>query len=404
MESSNEVTDSLQWRLVFDQTDIPIKEIANATDLKDFSKYCSGGCHHFTTNSSSPLDLLSFHPFSFPALYGITAICALLFIIGVAGNIMTILIISRFKGMRTTTNLYLSSMALSDIFIFLCMPFDLYKMWRYRPWNFGDLLCKFTQFLSEACTYSTILHITALSVERYLAVFFPLRAKVIITRTKIKILILILWTLALSSAGPVFVLVGVEYENGTDPADTSECKCTSYAVTSGLLNTMAWVSSLYFFVPVCCLSILYGLIGRKLWKRKKNYRDKNNTQTVKMLAVIVLAFVLCWLPFHVGRNLLSLSLGTSEMHLITQYFSLVSCVLFYLSAAINPILYNIMSARYRDAACKMLGFRSALPQSHFGSRKESCSGPGVARIPIVPLQLHKQQDGTAEIHSTPFSV
>ncbi|XP_029435623.1 growth hormone secretagogue receptor type 1-like [Rhinatrema bivittatum] len=350
--------------------DFSIKEMANATrDIKNLSAYCFGGCH-FTTNSSSPVGLLPFYPFSFPAIYGVTVICVLLFIIGVAGNISTILIISRFKGMRTTTNMYLSSMALSDIFIFLCMPIDLYKMWHYRPWSFGDLLCKFTQFLSEACTHSTILHITALSVERYLAVCFPLRAKVIITKTKIKILILVLWTLALSSASPIFVLVGVEYENGTDPADTSECKCTNYAVTSGLLNIMAWVSSLYFFVPVCCLSVLYGLIGRKLWKRKKCYQDKNNTQTVKMLAVIVLAFVLCWLPFHVGRNLLSLSSGTPAMYLVTQYFSLISCVLFYLSAAINPILYNTMSARYREAARRMLGFRPSLPTSRIGRREK----------------------------------
>ncbi|XP_015224841.1 PREDICTED: growth hormone secretagogue receptor type 1-like, partial [Cyprinodon variegatus] len=69
--------------------------------------------------------------------------------------------------------------------------------------------------------------------------------------------------------------------------------------------------------------------------------------------VIVLAFVLCWLPFHVGRTILTLSLGSDAniyfLYYLSQYFTLVSSVLFYLSAAVNPLLYNLMSARYRLA-------------------------------------------------------
>ncbi|KAJ8375746.1 hypothetical protein SKAU_G00063260 [Synaphobranchus kaupii] len=268
--------------------------------------------------------------------------------------------------MRTTTNLYLSSMALSDLLIFLCMPLDLYRIWRYRPWNFGDQLCKLFQFVSESCTYSTILNITALSVERYFAICFPLRAKVVVTKGRVRSVILVLWMVAFFSAGPVFVLVGVEQENGTNPGETNECKVTQYAIRSGLLTIMVWVSSIFFFLPVFCLTILYSLIGRRLWKRKReamgpniSSRDKNNKQTVKMLAVVVFAFVLCWLPFHVGRYLFSKSseVGSPLMSQISEYCNLVSFVLFYLSAAINPVLYNIMSKKYRVAARKLFGVK-----------------------------------------------
>ncbi|XP_023680164.1 growth hormone secretagogue receptor type 1-like [Paramormyrops kingsleyae] len=301
--------------------------------------------------------------FPIPILTGITITCALLFLIGVTGNVMTILVVTMYKDMRTTTNLYLSSMALSDLLIFICMPLDLYRIWRYRPWNFGDLLCKLFQFISESCTYSTILSITALSVERYFAICFPLRAKVLVTKGRVRGIILLLWIVAFCSAGPIFVLVGVEHENGTNSWETNECKATEYAVGSGLLTTMVWVSSIFFFLPVFCLTVLYSLIGRKLWRRRRkekigpniSSRDKNNKQTVKMLAVVVFAFVLCWLPFHVGRYLISKSseAGSPLVSLISQYCNLVSFVLFYLSAAINPILYNIMSKKYRDAACKL---------------------------------------------------
>eukprot|EP00061_Rhincodon_typus_P009613 g33245.t1 len=251
---------------------------------------CSQNCSlydmdYFDGYSDYPVNL-----FPIPILTGITVTCILLALIGISGNAMTILIVLKFKEMRTTTNFYLSSMAFSDLFIFVCMPLDLYRIWQYRPWNFGSLLCKLFQFVSESCTYSTILNITALSVERYFAICFPLKAKVVITKGRVKGLIFFLWSVAFVSAGPIFVLVGVEHMNGTDPLLTNECKATEYAVKSGLLNIMVWVSSIFFFLPVFCLSILYSLIGRKLWRRKResvrpsiSSREKNNKQTVKML-------------------------------------------------------------------------------------------------------------------------
>lgn len=228
--------------------------------------------------------------FPIPVLTGVTVTCALFFFVGVTGNLMTILVVTKYKDMRTTTNLYLSSMAFSDLLIFLCMPLDLYRLWKYRPWNFGNILCKLFQFVSECCTYATILNITALSVERYFAICFPLRAKIVVTKGRVRGVILVLWIVSFVSAGPVFVLVGVEHENGTNSWETNECKATEYAIRSGLLTIMVWVSSVFFFLPVFCLTVLYSLIGRKLWKRKRetigenaSSRDKSNRQTVKML-------------------------------------------------------------------------------------------------------------------------
>lgn len=262
--------------------------------------------HNTTTTSKADPSLPPLSYYSFPLLTVITVACTLLFLIGVAGNVMTILVVSKYRDMRTTTNLYLCSMAVSDLLIFLCMPLDLYRMWRYRPWRFGDALCKLFQFVSESSTYSTILSITALSVERYLAVCFPLRAKALVTKRRVRALICLLWTVSLLSAGPVFVMVGVERDttgplnfsswmNETslflEAEDTRECKMTHYAVQSGLMEAMVWLSSVFFFMPVFCLTVLYSLIGRRLWQRHRetnmssrvSHRDKSNRQTIKML-------------------------------------------------------------------------------------------------------------------------
>ncbi|KAL4647724.1 growth hormone secretagogue receptor type 1-like [Arapaima gigas] len=310
-------------------------------------------------------------------LIPVTVICLLLCLVGVIGNAMTILITQHFKDMRTTTNLYLSSMAVSDLVIFLSLPFDLYRLWKYTPWIFGELVCRLSHYANEACTYATILHITTLSVERYLAICFPLKAKVLATKQRVKFVIFALWSFALLSATPVIFLVGVEYENDTHQ-DNGMCQCkpTRYAIASGLLHTTIWVSTLYFFCPMLCLIFLYGSIGRKLWRSKGELqgpsamgRERSHRQTVKVLAVVVLAFAICWLPFHIGRNLFTHVDNYSGAKL-SQDFNVASMVLFYLSASINPILYNVMSRKYRVAAWQLFHRCCCYHHQHLVPRAE----------------------------------
>lgn len=58
----------------------------------------------------------------------LTTLCVPLLLLGLLGNALTILVVWRRPQMRSTTYLYLSSMAISDILILLLMPLDLYKV------------------------------------------------------------------------------------------------------------------------------------------------------------------------------------------------------------------------------------------------------------------------------------
>lgn len=268
--------------------------------------------------------------FPLGALVPVTAVCLGLFAVGVSGNVVTVLLIGRYRDMQTTTNLYLGSMAVSDLLILLGLPFDLYRLWRSRPWVFGPLLCRLSLYVGEGCTYATLLHMTALSVERYLAICRPLRARVLVTRRRVRALIAVLWAVALLSAGPFLFLVGVEQDpgisvvpglNGTvrlassplasspplwlsrapppsppSGPETAEVaalfsrECRPIPAQLGALRVMLWVTTAYFFLPFLCLSILYGLIGRELWSSRRplrglaaSGRERGHQQTVRVL-------------------------------------------------------------------------------------------------------------------------
>lgn len=69
---------------------------------------------------------------------------------------------------------------------------------------------------------------------------------------------------------------------------------------------------------------------------------------------MVVAFFICWAPFHAQRLLAvyaQSSAAEAEDALVIVYITLtyVSGVFYYLSTTVNPLLYNIMSNKFREA-------------------------------------------------------
>ena len=68
---------------------------------------------------------------------------------------------------------------------------------------------------------------------------------------------------------------------------------------------------------------------------------------------VVVAFFICWAPFHAQRLMVMYSNKTEEQsdvrHAIKYVLYYISGVLYYVSSVINPILYNIMSLKFRQA-------------------------------------------------------
>jgi neuromedin U receptor 1 len=77
--------------------------------------------------------------------------------------------------------------------------------------------------------------------------------------------------------------------------------------------------------------------------------DLRSELTVIAVAV-VLAFFICWAPFHTQRLIYVYFKHTQFFRTVNEYLFHVSGFFYYFSATINPILYNVMSLKYRSAA------------------------------------------------------
>ncbi|XP_026179354.1 neuromedin-U receptor 1 [Mastacembelus armatus] len=323
----------------------------------------------------------------------------IIFIVGVVGNVLTCTVIARNKVMWTPTNYYLFSLAVSDLLVLLLgMPLELYELWQNYPFLLGKGGCYFKTFLFETVCLASILNVTALSVERYIAVVHPLRAKYVVTRTHAKRVILTVWGLSVLCAVPNTSLHGIVMlqSRAAVPAGNINVEIPDSAICTlvkprWIYNLTIQVTTLLFFIlPMLTISALYMLIGLQLKREKmsqaleaksecgrdsfcnvrRQQQKARRRQVTKMLFVLVVVFGICWAPFHTDRLMWSFINDWTESHLeIFQYVHIISGVFFYLSSAVNPILYNLMSTRFREMFKEVMCHRP----HHITPRKHSLS-------------------------------
>ncbi|KAI3357077.1 hypothetical protein L3Q82_015548 [Scortum barcoo] len=149
----------------------------------------------------------------------VTVIYVALFAVGSLGNsitLYTLLTKKTLQNLQSTVHYHLASLAVSDLLILvLSMPIELYNfIWFHHPWVFGDAVCRGYYFLRDSCSYATALNIASLSVERYMAICHPFKAKSIMSRSRTKKLISAMWLASFALATPMLFIMGQVMRKG----------------------------------------------------------------------------------------------------------------------------------------------------------------------------------------------
>ncbi|GAA6222554.1 neuromedin-U receptor 1-like [Lates japonicus] len=319
-----------------------------------------------------------------PIFFPVCVTYLAIFMVGILGNSLTCAVILRYRVMQTPTNYYLLSLAVSDLLVLvLGMPLELYDMWQNYPFLLGEGGCYFKTFLFETVCFASILNVTALSVERYVAVVHPLKVKYMTTRAHVKKVIFMLWVLSMLCAMPNTSLHGIKVLPSLFGRQFPRSAICQLVKPTWMYKLIILISTLVFFLlPMLIISVLYLLIGLRLRRERittvvdtrcsfetesisrshKQKLSKRNVQVTKMLCVLVIVFGLCWAPFHMERLVWNYIDKQSTQHLkIFEHVHIISGVCFYLSSVINPIIYNLMSTRFREMFSHMTCHSKSLP-------------------------------------------
>lgn len=129
---------------------------------------------------------------------------------------------------------------------------------------------------------------------------------------------------------------------------------------------------LFFLLPLAILIFLYALIAKTLINHPNIMAPSKTTaipsqsvikyrkQVVMMLGTVVTAFFICLLPFRALTMWIIIAPAESIMNLgVENYYNILyfSRIMFHINSAINPILYNIMSSKFRGGFFKLCGIK-----------------------------------------------
>lgn len=135
-------------------------------------------------------------------------ILLMLFIIlsAIFGNLLVIVSVMRHRKLRVITNYFVVSLAFADMLVaFGAMGFNL-SVEIFNRWLFGYFMCDVWNSLDVYFSSASILHLCCISVDRYYAIVQPLDYHLIMTKSRLLIMLCIVWlSPALVSFLPIFL-------------------------------------------------------------------------------------------------------------------------------------------------------------------------------------------------------
>uniref|UniRef100_A0A672M029 Alpha-1A adrenergic receptor n=1 Tax=Sinocyclocheilus grahami TaxID=75366 RepID=A0A672M029_SINGR len=332
----------------------------------------------------------------------------MLFIIfGVMGNILVILSVVCHHHLRSVTHYFIANLAVADLLLSsMVLPFSAASEALGR-WVFGHHLCNAWTALDVLCCTASILSLCVISVDRFMAVSYPLRYPSMATGRRALAAVVALWALSAAiSVGPLFGW------REPMPEDESVCRVNEepgYAIFSAACS---------FYVPLMVILVMYCRVYvvarqktrsmRKGWQtnglnehgvtlrihcrnaqhaagKEKAVHSKNSRfafmrllkfsqekKAAKTLGIVVGCFVLCWLPFFLVLPISSIF----PSHRPPDTVFKITFWLGYLNSCLNPIIYPCFSQEFKKA------FQNVL-RGHCLSRTHRIWSPPVsARDPM----------------------
>ncbi|KAH0510568.1 Pyroglutamylated RFamide peptide receptor [Microtus ochrogaster] len=287
----------------------------------------------------------------------------IIFALALFGNALVVYVVTRSKAMRTVTNIFICSLALSDLLIvFFCMPVTMLQNVS-DTWLGGAFICKMVPFVQCTAIVTEILTMTCIAMERHQGLVHPFKMKRQYTNQRAFTMLGVVWLVAIIIGSPMWHVQRLEVKY--DFLYEKEHICCLEEWNSPMHQKIytTFILVTLFLLPLLLLLVLYGKIGYELWI-KKRVGDSSALQTlhgkemfkiarrkkraVIMMVTVVALFAVCWAPFHVFHMMIEYSNFEKEYDEVTikMIFAIVQIIGFFNSIC-NPIVYALMNENFK---------------------------------------------------------
>ncbi|XP_004576957.2 chemerin-like receptor 2 [Ochotona princeps] len=268
--------------------------------------------------------------------------CCIAFVLGVPGN-AAVIWFTGFKWKKTVTTLWFLNLAIADFIFVLFLPLYISYVLMSFHWPFGLWLCKANSFIAQLNMFASVFFLTVISLDRYIHLIHPVVSHRYRTRRNSLVVIICVWFSASLVGGPaLYFRDTIEFNNHTI------CYNNFHEHDPDIImmrhHVLTWVKFIagYLF-PLLTMSVCYLCLVLKV-KKRSVLMSSRHFWTV--LAVVV-AFVVCWTPYHLF-SIWELTIHhNSSSHQVLQAGIPLSTGLAFLNSCLNPTLYVLISKKFQ---------------------------------------------------------
>lgn len=278
-------------------------------------------------------------------------------------NFLVIWVYFRTERIRTITNTYIFSLAVTDFLAgTLGIPVTVYSVATRSPHSYLSCL-GIHLILCILCTISTF-HMLAMAFDKFVSICCKGQLFSRVSRQKLAItLIALAWILGTSVAVvPVFSITDFRQKYQNFPG---ECHFTGvvdyrYLVYVIFCSTIILPSIIILF---CYTSILRRIrleerqVKFLLEQKERNRRMRRRHKLIRLLIAVVLAYGICWYPLYIINTFVFI-LPEYKDH--TSTITLCAVVLSHISCAINPIIYAYGMPGFKQGLVKLFEMKFSI--------------------------------------------
>ena len=297
---------------------------------------------------------------------------------GVLGNISLLYVFCRIKRMRNITNFYLANLAIADVGVHIAASLQYFGSYIHSaPFDVSEIGytfqtpvgCALPNLLNYAFYFASIWFVTVVATERFLAVNWPLKHRMIQGKRRALRLVFAVWLTSFSIASLAGNLAGIQVicldgpsggVLGDMPRNISQC--VSLCPKCDLILWMFDTS--LFFAALVGNSVMYGIIIYTLSKHTVTENNlsrvsvlkkkKNRDQIAKMLIINAIVFFICLSPFMIINivNIWGITIKTD----VKKGIDWLARAAYLMNSTCNSYIYNGVNQQYRRAFCQAFGF------------------------------------------------
>ncbi|KAI8487402.1 PREDICTED: melanin-concentrating hormone receptor 1-like [Branchiostoma belcheri] len=300
-------------------------------------------------------------------------------VVGLLGNTLVMYVLVRYSKLRNTADVFIFNMALADEVFLLGVPFFAHQFVA-DEWPFGAVMCKLIYALDANNQFASVYILACMSIDRYLAIGHPIRSLGIRTRKVAAITNVGIWLASLVSIAPFWVFSSLEIY----PDGSQICELQFPKGSKDLYWFTVYHFTLAFVLPLTVITVCYLMVLHKLATvvvPSESNAEKRTKKVAKMVLLVVVMFVVCWLPFYVVALInITNDVRPTYAFLVAYFFSIG---LGYANSCVNPIIYVLFSSKFRKRTLEALSCRGSCcgtqvhPIDDVNAVAAGANGPGI---------------------------